>query len=110
MTVEAATESTCSVCSESFLLDDLVSVGGYPACRHCLAKAPVDGRLTKPRRYHKIVKGRQIAGVCGGMADAMNMDRDTFRVIVAVLIFATGFVPGLIVYLVLAAVMPTAIE
>lgn len=110
MTSEAATESTCSVCSQSFLLDDLVSVGGYPACRTCLAKAPLDGRATRPRRYHKIVKGRQVAGVCGGIADGMNMERDTLRVIAAIGICMTGFLPGVVIYLVLAAVMPTAAE
>ena len=109
MTTDAATQSTCAVCTQSFRLDDLVSVGGYPACRTCLESAPVDaGAPAKVQKYRKIVHGKQIAGVCGGLADTLNMDRDTFRVISFVAACMTGFFPGIIVYLVLAFVLPTA--
>lgn len=109
MTTETANQATCAACSKVFPLDDLVSLGGYPVCRSCLAKAPLDGRMEQPRRYRKIVEGRQLAGVCGGLADAMNMDRDTLRVITAISVFLSGGAV-LIGYFALALILPTAID
>ena len=109
MTTNTANRATCAACSQVFPLNELVSLGGYPACRSCLAKAPLDGRMEQPRRFRKIVEGRQLAGVCGGLADAMNMDRDTLRVITAICIFLTG--GGLLIgYFALALILPTAVD
>lgn len=47
-----------------------------------------------------------IAGVCGGIADYLNVDPTLVRVLYVVLsIVSTGF-PGILVYLICWAVMP----
>ncbi len=46
-----------------------------------------------------------LAGVCGGLANAWDIDSTLVRVLYVVLTLVTGLVPGLLVYLVLALVM-----
>ncbi len=46
-----------------------------------------------------------LAGVCGGMAEAWDMDPTLVRVLYVVLTLVTGVVLGLIVYLILALVL-----
>ncbi len=46
-----------------------------------------------------------LAGVCGGLANAWDMDSTLVRVLYVVLTLVTGLVPGLLVYLILALVM-----
>ena len=49
---------------------------------------------------------RIIAGVCAGAADYLGMDVNLVRVLVALVTFFTGVVPGVAVYLVAWAVIP----
>ena len=56
----------------------------------------------------RLTKGRDkmLAGVCSGIADYVNVDVTIIRVIYALVsLFSAGF-PGLLVYIVLAIVMP----
>lgn len=48
---------------------------------------------------------KMLAGVCGGLANAWDMDSTLVRVLYAVLTLVTGLLPGLLVYLILALVM-----
>jgi len=48
---------------------------------------------------------KMLAGVCGGLAEAEDMDSTLVRALFAVGTLITGLVPGLIVYLVLMFVM-----
>ena len=49
---------------------------------------------------------RMLAGVCGGIADYLDIDPTVVRVVYAALsIFTTGF-PGLLLYLVLLLIIP----
>ena len=49
---------------------------------------------------------RVLAGVCGGIADYLDIDPTVVRVIYAALtIFTTGF-PGILLYLVLLLIIP----
>ena len=51
-------------------------------------------------------QGHIIAGVCGGMADYLNVDPTLVRVLYVILsIVSTGF-PGVLVYIICWAVMP----
>jgi len=60
------------------------------------------GRLTKSTH------DRVIAGVCGGIAEHFDMDPTLVRAgYVLLSVLSTGF-PGLLVYIVLAFVMPDA--
>ncbi len=55
-------------------------------------------------------KNRQLAGVCGGLAEFLGWDATLTRVVfVLVSIFSAAF-PGIIVYLVLWLLMPQAPE
>lgn len=58
------------------------------------------------KRLTRSSNQKVIAGVCGGIAEYFDMDPTLVRVGYVVLsVFSAGF-PGVIVYLVLAAIMP----
>jgi phage shock protein C len=50
---------------------------------------------------------KKISGVCGGMADYFDMDPAAMRVIWVVVSIITGVVPGIIAYIVAAAIIPS---
>lgn len=57
----------------------------------------------------KLVKAtydRKIAGVCGGIAQYFNVDPTAVRVGYALISLISGLVPGIIVYILLAVIMP----
>lgn len=47
-----------------------------------------------------------IEGVCGGIAEYFGWDKAIVRIVIAVLILSTGTLPGLILYVIAAIVMP----
>jgi phage shock protein C len=49
---------------------------------------------------------RAIAGVCGGIAKALGWNPTAVRVLYVILSIASAAFPGILVYLVLALVMP----
>ena len=58
------------------------------------------------RKLKKTPNDKMVAGVCGGIADYFGIDSTLVRVGYVILsVLATGF-PGLIVYIILAFVMP----
>lgn len=56
------------------------------------------------KRLYKIEDGKKIAGVCGGLAEYLNIDPTLIRLAWALFCLAGG--SGLIVYIVAALVMP----
>jgi len=50
---------------------------------------------------------KMLAGVCGGIADYLEIDPTLVRVGYAGLTFLTGFMLGLVLYLILWVVMPS---
>lgn len=50
------------------------------------------------KRYYRSVEDRKIAGVCGGLAELMNVDPTLIRLGFLVLTVATGIVPFLVGY------------
>ncbi|MBI4285639.1 MAG: PspC domain-containing protein [Chloroflexi bacterium] len=58
------------------------------------------------RRLYRSQSDRVISGVCGGLAKYFDIDPVLIRVITVLIILATGIVPGLIAYIVLAIVVP----
>jgi len=57
-------------------------------------------------RLYRSVDDRVIAGVCGGLADRLALDPSLVRVVWAVLALVTGIFPLLVVYVIMAAVVP----
>lgn len=53
----------------------------------------------------KSTSDKVLAGVCGGLAANWDVDSTLVRVLFVVGTLFTGFVPGLVAYLVLALVM-----
>lgn len=49
---------------------------------------------------------KRLKGVCAGIAEYLNMDITIVRALYAVLTFATSWFPGVILYIILALVMP----
>ena len=62
----------------------------------------------KPKKIYKIEEGKKIFGVCGGIAEYLNIDPVIIRVIWGILAFACG--TGIIAYLVCAFVFPKKSE
>jgi phage shock protein C len=57
-------------------------------------------------RLYRSVDDRVIAGVCGGLAVRLALDPSLVRVLWVVVALVTGIVPLLILYVIMAAVVP----
>jgi len=60
--------------------------------------------MNTAKRLYRSRTDRQVAGVCGGVADYLSLDPTIVRVIWVILTLAGG--PGLILYIILALVVP----
>lgn len=60
--------------------------------------------MSQAKRLYRSRTDRQLAGVCGGVADYLSIDPTLVRVIWVILTLAGG--PGLILYIILALVVP----
>lgn len=61
---------------------------------------------SKPRRLTRSNRNKMIAGVCGGLAEYLNVDPTVMRVLyVLVSILSVAF-PGIIAYVILMFLMP----
>ena len=56
------------------------------------------------KRLYRSRKERQLAGVCGGLADYIGVDPNIVRTVWIVLTFA--FQPTILIYMVMAAMVP----
>lgn len=64
--------------------------------------------MSEPKKLYRSRKQRLIAGVCGGIAEYFNTDPTIVRLIAVILLFASAFVPFVIVYIIMAAIVPEA--
>jgi phage shock protein C len=68
------------------------------------------GPLVEPANFRRLTRSRsdrQIAGVCGGLAEYFNVDTTLVRVVVALLaVFAGAIVFGVLGYLIAWFIMP----
>ena len=55
------------------------------------------------KKLYKSVKDRKIAGVCGGIAEYLNIDSNVIRIIWV--IFAFGFGTGILAYIICALIL-----
>lgn len=56
------------------------------------------------RKLYRSLRDRQLAGVCGGLADFLGVDATIARLLFLFLALAGG--PGVLIYLVMAVVVP----
>ena len=60
------------------------------------------------KRLYKIESGRKIAGVCGGIAEYLNMDPSVIRLLWVILSLFFG--SGIIAYIIAAFILPNKSE
>lgn len=76
-------------------------------CKHCGERLNrVTGNSGPVRRVYRSFSDRVLAGVCGGLAEYASMDPTVMRLLFVLGTLLTGIIPGLIVYLVMALVVP----
>lgn len=56
------------------------------------------------KKLFRSTRDRRLAGVCGGLAEYLNMDSTLVRVLFVLFAFMVG--SGILVYLILALIMP----
>ncbi|NLO41038.1 MAG: PspC domain-containing protein [Ruminiclostridium sp.] len=59
------------------------------------------------KRLYRSTRDRVFGGVCGGLSDYAQVEKGLLRFLTAVAIVVTGFIPGLIAYIVCVLVIPT---
>lgn len=61
--------------------------------------------MNEPKRLYRIEQGAKVSGVCGGIAEYLNLDPSLVRLVWAAL--SLGSVGcGVILYLIAAAILP----
>lgn len=58
------------------------------------------------KKLYRSSTDKMVAGVCGGLADYLDIDATVLRLIWALVVVFTGFVPGVLVYIVAAVITP----
>ncbi|MBI4902743.1 MAG: PspC domain-containing protein [Acidobacteria bacterium] len=59
-----------------------------------------------PKRLYRLRNDRKIAGICSGIAKHINADVTLVRIVTIAAVCVTGFLPGIVAYLVVWAIMP----
>lgn len=62
--------------------------------------------MNKKKKLTRNKKDRLIAGVLGGVADYFSVDSTVVRIVWLITLGLTGFIPGIIVYLVALVLVP----
>ena len=60
----------------------------------------------KNKKLYKSTNNKMLSGVCAGFADFIGIDPTIVRVIYALTSFFTGGFPGVIIYIMLAIIIP----
>jgi len=58
------------------------------------------------KKLYRSVKDRKISGICGGIAESLNIDPTIVRIVVIFALFITGIVPILVAYIVGTLIIP----
>lgn len=59
-----------------------------------------------PKKLYKIEQGRILCGVCGGIAEYLNLDPNIIRLITILIGIFTAFFPLLVAYVIMACILP----
>lgn len=63
---------------------------------------------SSPRRFQRSRNDRMIGGVCGGLAEYLNMDPTLVRVLVVIIALVTAAFPVIAIYILLMLLLPEA--
>lgn len=58
------------------------------------------------KRLYRSRTNRVFAGVCGGLGEYLNTDATVLRLIWTLIVVFTGLIPGVLVYVVAAIIVP----
>jgi phage shock protein C len=58
------------------------------------------------KRIYLSDQDKKVGGVCGGLGEYFGVDSTIIRLLTVIITFLTGFVPGIIVYLIAWGIMP----
>ena len=92
-------------------------------CTHCGREAASDARFCPacgkatpvweaenaggvPKRLFRLSTDKKIAGICSGLAKYLNIDVTLVRILVVAMTAVTGFIPGIIAYIIVWMIMP----
>jgi phage shock protein C len=64
------------------------------------------GHMDLTKKLYRSNTDKMLTGVCGGIAEYLVMDSTVLRLIWALIVCFTGFIPGVLVYIVAAIIMP----
>jgi phage shock protein C len=62
--------------------------------------------MAETKRLYRSIEDRHLAGVCGGLAEYLNVDSSIVRLLFVLFALTGG--PGLLIYIILAIVVPEA--
>lgn len=60
------------------------------------------------RKLYRSRTNRMVSGVCGGIAEYLNLDPTVVRLLWVLAAFLTGFIPAIIAYIVMLFIVPEA--
>ena len=58
------------------------------------------------KKLHRSATDKKLLGVCGGLSEYFGFDSKALRIIWAIITLCTGIGPCLIIYLIIALLMP----
>lgn len=58
------------------------------------------------KKLYRSNTDKMIAGVCGGLAEYLEVDSTVLRLLWTLVVVFSGFFPGVVVYIVAAIIMP----
>jgi len=62
--------------------------------------------MKEQKQLYRLEEGKMFSGVCAGLARYFNMDAGLVRVIFVLAFVFSGFLPILVVYIVMAVILP----
>ncbi|MDK2917009.1 MAG: hypothetical protein PWR25_1566 [Euryarchaeota archaeon] len=58
------------------------------------------------KRLYRSTTDRWVAGICGGIGEYLEIDPNVIRAIWVIVTVLTGFLPGIIIYILLWLILP----
>jgi phage shock protein C len=89
----------CTSCQK-----DLAAYSNY--CYFCGARQPSAPQVPYVQKRLMRSPDAKLGGVCGGLAEYLDVDPTVVRLVWCLIAFFTGIIPGTIAYLVAWAVLP----